>query len=322
MSAKDPVTAISEAEARGDIAELYADIRATLGVPVVNLIWRHLASIEGALPWAWQAVRPAYQSGAVVHHAERLKAGLVLPVMEPVPAEVLGCLGLDAGQRQSIRQVLDSYDRSNPMNWLALSALMLTDEGHVASAAQARGGRAANDASVTSRADLPDAKAAEPTPGASDAPASPRATTEALPTPLLSGAALDFTLPALPALDDLAPGTRALVLRLNDLGAERGDAILASMYRHLAHWPPMLALIWAQLSAMARDGRLQKARAQVADHGAREARQLCAALPASAAIAAHPAGRAALADFLARVGLPRMIAITTMLRAALREAAH
>ena len=79
MSARDPVAAIGEADARGDIAELYADIRATLGVPVVNLVWRHLASIDGALPWAWQAVRPAYRSGAVSHHAERLKAGLVLP---------------------------------------------------------------------------------------------------------------------------------------------------------------------------------------------------------------------------------------------------
>ncbi|HPU53194.1 MAG TPA: hypothetical protein PK359_16670, partial [Burkholderiaceae bacterium] len=76
MSAKDPVDAISEADARGDVAELYADIRATLGVPVVNLVWRNLATIDGALPWAWSAVRPAYVSGAVDHHAGRLKAGI------------------------------------------------------------------------------------------------------------------------------------------------------------------------------------------------------------------------------------------------------
>ena len=61
----DPVAAITDAQARGEIAALYADIRATLGVPVVNLVWRHLATIEGALPWAWGAVRPAYRSGAV-----------------------------------------------------------------------------------------------------------------------------------------------------------------------------------------------------------------------------------------------------------------
>ena len=128
---------------------------------------------------------------------------------------------------------------------------------------------------------------------------------------------LAFSLPVLPALDELAPATRALVLRLNELGAERADSILASMFRHLAHWPPMLALLWAQLSAMAHDGRLQQARLQVHEHGAREARQLRDAMSVDATRPAHPAGQAALADFLARVGLPRMIAITTMLKAAL-----
>ena len=54
----DPVAAISEAGATGEIAALYGDIRATLGVPVVNLIWRHLATFPGALPWAWQSLRP------------------------------------------------------------------------------------------------------------------------------------------------------------------------------------------------------------------------------------------------------------------------
>lgn len=310
MSARDPVAAIGEAEARGDIAELYADIRATLGVPVVNLVWRHLASIDGALPWAWQAVRPAYLSGAVSHHAERLKAGLVLPALEPVPAEVLACLGLAPAQQLSIRQVLDSYDRSNPMNWLALSALLLAGDGPPTPALEPRGGRAANDASVT-------AGPASRTGGAPGPATDPADGSGPAASPLLRGAALDFTLPSLPALDELDAATRALVLRLNALDAERADSILASMFRHLAHWPAMLALLWAQLSALAHDGRLQQARLQVTDHGAREARALAAILRADAAQPVHLPGQAALRDFLARVGLPRMIAITTMLRAAL-----
>ena len=48
----DPVPVITEAEATGNIAALYADIRTTLGVPVVNLIWRHLAVFPDGLPWA------------------------------------------------------------------------------------------------------------------------------------------------------------------------------------------------------------------------------------------------------------------------------
>jgi hypothetical protein len=47
----NPVPAITEAAATGETAAIFADIRQVLGVDVVNLIWRHLATIEGALPW-------------------------------------------------------------------------------------------------------------------------------------------------------------------------------------------------------------------------------------------------------------------------------
>ncbi len=50
-ASSDPVPAIAEAEATGETVELYTDIRATLGVPVVNLIWRHLAVFPGGLAW-------------------------------------------------------------------------------------------------------------------------------------------------------------------------------------------------------------------------------------------------------------------------------
>ena len=59
----DPFPAIAEASAAGETADLFADIRATVGVRVVNLVWRHLATLDGALPWAWQAVKPLYLQG-------------------------------------------------------------------------------------------------------------------------------------------------------------------------------------------------------------------------------------------------------------------
>ena len=60
----DSIAAIPEEDASGDIATLYADLRATLGVPFVNLIWRHLATIQGGLAWAWTLVKPLYVIGA------------------------------------------------------------------------------------------------------------------------------------------------------------------------------------------------------------------------------------------------------------------
>ena len=55
----DPVPAVIEA-ATGETAEIFADIRRVLGVEVVNLIWRHLATIPGALPCVWGMLRPLY----------------------------------------------------------------------------------------------------------------------------------------------------------------------------------------------------------------------------------------------------------------------
>ena len=46
----DPVPAITEAEATGETAAIYTDIRRVYGVGVVNLVWRHLATLPGALP--------------------------------------------------------------------------------------------------------------------------------------------------------------------------------------------------------------------------------------------------------------------------------
>ena len=72
----DPVPAITEAAATGETAAIFADLRATLGVNVVNLIWRHIATFPGALPWAWASVKPAYVSGRVGIEAQRIRAGL------------------------------------------------------------------------------------------------------------------------------------------------------------------------------------------------------------------------------------------------------
>jgi len=45
----DPVPAITEAAATGETAAIFADIRQVLGVDVVNLIWRHLATIDNGI---------------------------------------------------------------------------------------------------------------------------------------------------------------------------------------------------------------------------------------------------------------------------------
>ena len=72
----DPFPAVVEAAATGQTADLFADIRATVGVRVVNLVWRHLATIEGALPWSWSAVKPLYVRGIADGAVLRFRDGM------------------------------------------------------------------------------------------------------------------------------------------------------------------------------------------------------------------------------------------------------
>lgn len=123
----DPVAAVSEADARGEIAEVFDDIRRTLGVGVVNLVWRHLATFDGGLAWAWACVRPAYVSGAVAREAEQMKQQLNLPQLPRLAPVVLAAAGVDSVAMSSICAIQASYDRSNAMNFLALAALAESD---------------------------------------------------------------------------------------------------------------------------------------------------------------------------------------------------
>ena len=61
----DNIAAIVEAGATGETATIFADIRDVLGVGVVNLVWRHLATIPEALPWSWAILRPLYLDGTI-----------------------------------------------------------------------------------------------------------------------------------------------------------------------------------------------------------------------------------------------------------------
>ena len=118
-----PISAISENDATGEIAEIYNDIRTALGNGIVNLIWRHLATIDGALPWVWQAVKPLYVSDVLKTEASLLCESIILPEVNAFPEAVLGVLNISNQDRHIIQNILDSYNKGNAFNLLALSAL-------------------------------------------------------------------------------------------------------------------------------------------------------------------------------------------------------
>lgn len=278
MTAPEAVPAIAEQDARDDIARIYGEIRATVGI--VNLIWRHLATIDGALPWAWSVLGPAYANGAVGECADRLLTATqsMLPVTAPLPNEVLRCVGLDETDRRAIAAIVGSYDRGNASNLVAATALL-----NVGNARRQAG------ESPAPRADIAE--------GIRTRQPAPRAPAD---LPVLA--------PIL-TLADLDEKTAALVMRLNGLCSTHDTPILVSIYRHLGHWPAFLALAWTQLSPLAQDGRLSACAARIDDLATEQARRLASTLPAATA---HPEGERALARFLERIGLHRMVAVTAL----------
>lgn len=118
----DPFPAVAEATATGEVADLFADIRATVGVRVVNLVWRHLATMDRALPWAWTAVKPLYLQGMADRAAMHFRQEMVL----------LSLGSLTGNEPASVDAVLASYDHSNTINLFALGALAIWLRGEAA----------------------------------------------------------------------------------------------------------------------------------------------------------------------------------------------
>lgn len=207
----DPVPAIAEHEATGAIAATFDDIKETLGVPVVNLIWRHLATIEGGLDWAWGAAKPIYASGRAGQAADALFAKLPVAMPEPLAPGALAAVGIAAKDLETVRAIAAGYNRGNGLILLALGALLVPPSGPVPS-------------------------------GEVGAPRDPSA-----------------PIPKVLSQQDVEPHVWELVLALNRLGARPEEPILATMYRHLAYWPGLLALMHAGFAPLAADGRLQTA---------------------------------------------------------------
>lgn len=63
---------IYEEEAIGRTAEIYDDIRTTLQLPMVNMIYRRLAINEEALDWCWENMKPVILTGAIDRAGEQI----------------------------------------------------------------------------------------------------------------------------------------------------------------------------------------------------------------------------------------------------------
>ena len=209
-----------EGEATPEVAAIYAGLREAMGVPIVNLIWRHFATLPCVLPWAWEATRGVIASVPLREGCDRM-AALVRQEPGAGLAAVVPALGaLPAEGRAELARIVAVYNRGNGVNLQVLSAVRR---------------RIADDAP----------------PALDAAPASP----EAGRWPPVAA-----SVPPLPRIDALPEAVRAEVSALAGLHDLPDATVVPSLYRHLALWPGVLPPLRDALAPLFADGRVASLR--------------------------------------------------------------
>ncbi len=229
----DPVTALDEASATGETAAIFADIRQTMGIPLLTSIWRGLAGMDASLSKVWALAKPIYCSGLPEVALARLIARAELPLPLPLVETQLACVGIGPRDLDSIRAIVGAYNRSNGLNLVALAALV-----------------------------TPPAKDHANTAEKISAPVWP-------PLPLL--------LPREAINDD----TWNLIRHVNAFGAPGIDSNVATLWRHLAHWPGLLALIYTAFVPLQASGTIAAAAARVVNLAREEGARMAHLRPAA-----------------------------------------
>jgi hypothetical protein len=266
----DPVSAISESEATGETAAIFTDIRRCMKIPLLTSIWRTLAGIEDGLSAVWRAAKPLVESGRPAAAVQQLRDPNKLPVPEPLVEGQLACAGVEESQLFLIRSLIDAYNRSNGINLITLTALVIDPSGNAA------------------------AKQSPQHPEPADSPPA-----DPLPWP---------ELPPLPEKNDLSPQTWAFLERINRFGSVPDQPGLATIWRHLAHWPGFLAVVHAALAPLERNGTIRRSIEQLLEVTGQEAQRIVGLRPTTLSIP-EPA-RGIIASYVLNPGLVvRMVSI-------------
>lgn len=265
----------AEAQASEAVRAIYAQIRRTAGVPMVALIFRHLATLPGGMEWAWSVIGPPLAQGQLQQRAWAMADELDLAPALPVLPQTLRYLGIDEAAMGEMARLSLAYVRANPVNLLALRLIAL------------RLG-----------ADGP----------ASETPVAPPPALADWQPPAPLG-------PLLPMIDlHSAPAELMGVLQgLSQRGqAVPEAAFVPSYYRQLASRPPLLALAslivppaWERIDAAA-----EQLRSQASDHATELARLWRA--PPPCPVALRQPMLDAVQVFSERI--PEMIAVVALLQ--------
>jgi len=109
---------LAERDVSGDMAVIYDEIRVYSAVPYVSSLQRHVATMPGALEYAWAICRPAFVSGQIPETAWRLAASIPVEPFPPLSEAALRLLGVDGNGLSAIRNICRNFVRVAPVNLL------------------------------------------------------------------------------------------------------------------------------------------------------------------------------------------------------------
>jgi hypothetical protein len=220
---------VPESQATGSTAAIFADIKNSLQVPMVNLIYRHLATVPAGLEWAWCSIRPVVVDGTIPSAADRLTQVLRdgASLSDRCATLALDHFATDPNDAIEVKRILDSYNRANPQNLIIVLSLLelLTSERR-------------SDAWL---------------PVAEFSPGSP---------PRGHGSPCA----ALPPMIDPSDLAAPIVKLIASVGVGRGDreeVLIPSLYRQLARWPQFLVEELGRLKSPSSMRRIDEADAEI-----------------------------------------------------------
>lgn len=114
---------IAEYDASDEVDEIYHDIRQTLRVTGVNLLFRSLAGYRHALPTIWPAVPPVVSARAFEQAADHVRARAVDLASSMERLNVSDSVILGPSQAYHVEKALALYHYINPKLLVMVSAL-------------------------------------------------------------------------------------------------------------------------------------------------------------------------------------------------------
>jgi Halocarboxylic acid dehydrogenase DehI len=126
MAALPPISKfpqVDQADASGELAKIYDDIRSTLRMPWVPFAIRVMSQFPAFVPAAWQALKPQISTLYAEKGADLVREASIIPgPTPPDPRPKLRAAGRSDEEISKIHKALDSLNYGNPKGLILITA--------------------------------------------------------------------------------------------------------------------------------------------------------------------------------------------------------